>query len=78
MLIYFEREREREREHKWGRGVERGGCHNSLSFFLSKCLFIFEREGGGGERMCTSGIGAERDGDRGSEAGFVLTAESLM
>ena len=34
-----------------------------------KCLFLREREGGGG---------AEREGDRGSEAGSVLTGQSPM
>ena len=32
-------------------------------------MFIFERQ---------DGEGAEREGNRGSEAGFALTAESLM
>ena len=40
-----------------------------LSFF--KCLFIFETER---ERAQVG----EREGDRGSEAGFALTAESPM
>ena len=32
-------------------------------------MFIFERE---------SGVGVEREGNRGSEAGSVLTAENLI
>ena len=41
-------------------------CLSELFFLM---LFIFERE-----RACTSGGGAEREGDRGSEAGSALTA----
>ena len=36
-------------------------------------MFIFERES---VSMRGQGGGAEREGDRGSEVGFVLTAES--
>ena len=43
----------------------------SLSLFLNKCLFIFERE-----RVCVNGGRAEREGNRGPEAGSVLTAAS--
>ena len=42
-------------------------------FFKNLSLFIFKRE-----RECVSGAQAEREGDRRSEAGSVLTAESLM
>ena len=45
-----------------------------LFFFLILfCLFIFERE-----CVHEHGQGRERGGDRGSEAGSVPTAESLM
>ena len=40
-------------------------------------MFIFERESER-EYVCMSGGGAEREGDRESEAGSVLTAESPM
>ena len=43
----------------------------SLSLFLNKCLFIFERE-----RGSVNGGRAEREGNRGPEAGSVLTAVS--
>ena len=42
------------------------------SFFL-KCLFLREID-----NACVHGRGAEREGDRRSEVGSVLTAESPM
>ena len=45
--------------------------HTSPLFFFFKCLFILER-------ASVSQGGAEREGDRGSEAGSALTAVSLL
>ena len=47
---------------------------NLLKVFFIVCLF-FQRER---ERESMSGSGEEREGDRGSEAGSVLTAASPM
>ena len=51
-------------------GIFVGFARVSLKNFF-KGLFNFERESASGE-------GAESEGDRGSKAGCILTAESLM
>ena len=49
-----------------------------MLFFLSLFIYFKKERERGRERERPSGEGAEREGDRGSEAGSVLTAESPL
>ena len=43
---------------------------------LFVCLFVLRERGR--MHVCASGGGAEKEGDKGPEVGFAMTAESLM
>ena len=52
--------------------------YNLTGSFLKTCLFIYFERQRERERESASGEGTEREGDRKSQAGSVLSAQSLM